>query len=111
MYLQKYLHYVKMLIKENLSFDWDNGNFSKNEKHGVGKSEIEDFFRSQIYVSHDFKHSNSEERFVAIGQNPKGRHMIAVFTLRKDSIRPISVRYMNKRETEKYEKENSKVQN
>jgi uncharacterized protein len=111
MYLQKYLHYVKMLITEEPSFDWNDGNVNKNEKHGVEKSEIEEFFRSHVYVSYDFKHSNSEERFVAIGQNPKEKHMIVFFTLRKALIRPISARYMNKREIENYEKEIAKIQN
>jgi uncharacterized DUF497 family protein len=100
-----------MLIKGDPSFDWDDGNVSKNQKHGISKPEIEEFFRLQIYVSEDLKHSNSEQRFMAIGQNSNGKYMIVVFTIREESIRPISARHMNKREIENYEKEITKVQN
>ena len=58
MYLQKYLHYVKMLIKGDPSFDWDEGNVSKNEKHGISRKEIEEFFKLQIYIFEDIKHSD-----------------------------------------------------
>lgn len=76
MYLQKYLHYVKMLIKGTPSFDWDKGNIKKIEIHGLEKSEVKDFFRSHVYVSHDFKHSDSEERFAAIGQSSNEKYMV-----------------------------------
>lgn len=111
MYLQKYLHYVKMFITGSQNFNWDKGNANKNKKHGIKKSEIEKFFRSRVYVSDDLKHSNAEERFIAIGKGSNEKHMIVVFTLRKGAIRPISARYMNKREIEKYEKEITKVKN
>jgi uncharacterized DUF497 family protein len=109
MYLQKYVHYVKILLKKDLFFSWDRGNVGKNEKHGVSKAEIEEFFKSQVHVSYDFKHSNSEQRYLAIGKSSKGRYMVVAFTIREESIRPISARHMNKREIEKYEKEITKI--
>lgn len=111
MYLQKYVHYAKKLLKRSFGFDWDKGNISKNEKHNISRQEIEDLFSSQIHVSLDFKHSNSEQRYLAIGKNLNGKHMVVAFTIRDDLIRPISARYMNKREIEKYEKEITKIQN
>jgi len=46
----------------------------------------------------------------AIGRTDKGRGVFIIFTLRRRGdellIRPISVRYMHKKEIEAYEKEN-----
>ncbi len=111
MYLQKYLHYAKILLKGVSGFDWDKGNVNKNEKHGVSKAEIEEFFRLKTYIFEDLKHSEHEQRFLVIGKSKNGKHMVVSFTIRKDLVRPISARYMNKREVEKYEKEIAKIQN
>jgi uncharacterized DUF497 family protein len=55
-------------------------------------------------------HSLAEERLKAIGRSHSGRSIFLVFTLRerdgKTYIRPISARYMHRREVETYEKEN-----
>jgi uncharacterized DUF497 family protein len=60
-------------------------------------------------------HSPTEERFKAIGTTAEGRHVFVVFTLRRrDSatlIRPITARYMHRKEGEYYEKTASTVQN
>jgi uncharacterized DUF497 family protein len=110
MSLQKYLHYAKILLQEFTGFDWDKGNATKNEKHGVSKAEIEEFFKLQVYIFEDLKHSDHEQRFLAFGESANGKHMVVSFTIRMDLVRPISARYMNKREVEKYEKEIAKIQ-
>jgi uncharacterized DUF497 family protein len=87
-------------------FDWDAGNRDKCRKHGLALAEIEAFFRGRIAV-----HPTSlgkEERFIAIGSTAEGRNVLVVFTLRtrngKTLIRPISARYMHRREVAHYEK-------
>lgn len=54
--------------------------------------------------------THSERRFRAIGYTDKGRGVFIVFTFRKKGdevlIRPISARYMHKKEVDAYEKEN-----
>lgn len=54
--------------------------------------------------------THSERRFRAIGHTDKGRGVFIVFTFRKKGdevlIRPISARYMHKKEVDAYEKEN-----
>ena len=92
-------------------FDWDEGNRKKCKKHGVTNEEIEFLILSSPDVFFDEKHSSElEERFLAIGQNHIGRHLMVVFTLREKEgekyIRPISARYMHKKEVDYYEKEN-----
>ena len=62
-------------------FDWDEGNEAKCQKHGVTLKEIEEFFQTQIYVAPDIKHSQAEERFLAVGRVTSGRPMFIAFTL------------------------------
>jgi hypothetical protein len=62
----------------------------------------------------DIKNSVFEERFVAIGRTPGGRYAFVAFTPRQHGerllLRPISARYMHKKEVAKYEKESSTLQ-
>lgn len=59
----------------------------------------------------DIRHSAHEERLVAIGRNRHGRALFVVFTIRtrdgRRLVRPLSARYMHKREIEGYEAEES----
>ena len=59
-------------------------------------------------------HSKSEERFKAIGKGNNGRWIFLVFTLRtrrgQRFVRPISARFMHKKEVEHYEKETAALQ-
>ncbi len=95
-------------------FDWDEGNRSRRQKHGVSPAKIEDIFRRPIAVVPDPLHSKSEERFKAIGRTVEGRGIFVVFTFRtrrcKRLIRPISARRMHKREMKHYEKETATLQ-
>lgn len=91
-------------------FEWDKGNRAKCEKHGLSVSAIESLFTRPLAILPDSAHSHSERRFRAIGRTEKGRGVFIVFTLRRKGdevlIRPISARYMHKKEIEAYEKEN-----
>jgi len=99
---------------EIAGFDWDDGNRSKCQKHGVSQAAIESVFRGPIAVLPDPQHSKSEVRFQAIGKSDDGRWIFLVFTLRaqqnKRLVRPISARFMHKKEVEHYEKETAAVQ-
>ena len=95
-------------------FNWDTGNISKCQKHGLTQEEIEHFFQQKkIYISPDIKHSTIEERFLAIGKGLGNKLIVVTFTFRnqrgKKLIRPISARFMNKKEVQKYEKEIEKT--
>ena len=91
------------------AFDWDAGNRDKCQKHGVSIAVIESLFHSPIAVFPDPAHSDREEQFKAIGRTEDGRSVLIVFTLRMRNgetlIRPISARYMRRKESEYYEKE------
>jgi uncharacterized DUF497 family protein len=90
-------------------FDWDRGNLEKCRRHGVEIAAVEEVFRQILWVTPDPGHSIHESRFRAVGRDVKGRHVFIVFTLRTGAggvlIRPISARYMHKREVRHYEKQ------
>jgi uncharacterized DUF497 family protein len=94
-------------------FDWDDGNREKCCKHGVSIADIEAMFLQPFAVFPDPEHSRGEERFKSIGTTTQGRHIFVVFTVRERAdallIRPISARYMRRKEIEHYEKEIAKT--
>jgi uncharacterized protein len=59
------------------------------------------------HVAPDPKHSAEEDRFIAVGRSARGRPLFVAFIFRtKDGerlIRPVSARYMHKKEIEGYE--------
>lgn len=89
------------------SFDWDVGNRAKCQKHGVSISEIERIFEGDPAIAPDRKHSGSEDRYIAIGKGKGNRPMFVAFTYRVRAgaqlVRPVSARYMHKKEAERYE--------
>ena len=94
-------------------FDWDAGNRAKCEKHGASVAEVEGLFSSPLLLIPDASHSQSEERLRAIGKTASGRSVFLVFTIRvragKRLIRPVSARYMHRKEVKHYEKESPDV--
>ena len=94
-------------------FDWDPGTRAKCEKHGVSVVEVEGLFSKPLLVIPDASHSESEERLRAIGKTASGRSVFLVFTIRvragKRVIRPVSARYMHRKEVKHYEQENPDV--
>jgi uncharacterized protein len=89
-------------------FDWDDANRHKCQRHGVSIAEIEDLFGGPVVVLPDVDHSQAERRFRAVGRTSEGRLMFVVFTHRGHggdmNLRPISARYMHRKEARNYEK-------
>lgn len=88
-------------------FDWDDGNWPKCGKHGVSQAEIEAVLLRAPMVMAD-PHPR-EPRMRAIGRTQAGRHVFLVFMLKHVKgqvlLRPISARYMHKKEVEHYAQE------
>lgn len=89
-------------------FDWDDGNRSKCQIHGVPIAEIEALFVHGTRVAPDPKHSANEDRLIAVGTTGAGRPLFVAFTMRtkegRHLIRPVTARYMHAREVAAYEK-------
>lgn len=88
-------------------FQWDKGNLDKNWlKHHVIHIECEQiFFNEPLIVADDLEHSLNEKRWYALGRTESDRRLFVVFTIRKNRIRVISARDMNKNERRKYNEE------
>jgi uncharacterized protein len=88
-------------------FDWDEGNLAKCQKHGLAVDDIEAVFKGALQVAADEKHSTAETRYYVIGRGDGVRPILVVFTLRRQGeavlIRPISARYMHRKETHRHE--------
>lgn len=84
-------------ISKNLEFEWNKGNSGKNLKHDVTDEESEEAFFDDEGVIY-------EERFILLGKTKTGRLIYVVFTFRKNKIRVISARDINKKEVVYYEK-------
>jgi uncharacterized DUF497 family protein len=89
-------------------FDWDDGNRTKCQKHGVSVDTVERVFNRGVMILPDDAHSLTEQRFRGVGYSAQGRALFVVFTIRRPRgevlIRPISARFMHKKEVEHYEK-------
>ena len=87
-------------------FDWDKGNIIKNLlKHQVESLECEEAFGDGgKVVFRDAKHSAGEKRYILIGKTMTGRLLFIVFTVRKNLLRVVSARGLNKKEAHFYEK-------
>ena len=90
-------------------FDWDRGNWPKCGKHGVSREEVEQVFAGVPAIMVD-PHPR-EPRIRAIGRTRSGRYVFLVYALRavhgRTLIRPISARYMHKKESDHYENSSS----
>lgn len=98
------------LLTAARGFDWDAGNVAKNwEQHRVTPAECEQaFFNHPLIVAPDANHSAQEARFYSLGQTDRGRRLFVVFTLRRDRVRVISARDMNRTERERYHAQTEK---
>lgn len=92
-------------------FEWDDANWPKCGKHGVSREEIEHALSNDPSVFPDTEHSSDEERWKSIGTNNDGRYLFINFTMRFRAgrdilIRPISARYMHRKEILRYGRSN-----
>jgi uncharacterized DUF497 family protein len=97
-------------------FDWDDGNREKCQQHGLTIADIERILaNAETLIVPDEKNSKVEPRFLAIGRTATARYAVVIFTPRRREnetvLRPISARYMHRKEIDKYAQEISRTQN
>ena len=87
------------------------GNREKCRNHGVSVAEIEGVLRKDPRIAPDMAHSTEEDRFIAVGKTSRGRPVFVAFTFRTKAgrrlIRPVTARFMHKKEIAAYEKTES----
>jgi uncharacterized DUF497 family protein len=88
-----------------VKFEWDDAKDRSNKKkHGVSFAEVQRLFESgEDYLEiFDAEHSETEDRFIAIGPIDRGV-VVVVYTEREENlIRIIGARFANKREQEMF---------
>lgn len=98
---------MKNILDNVEGFEWDKGNIDKNWlKHKLLHVECEQiFFNEPLILADDVKHSQKEKRWFVLGRTELNRYLLVVFTVRKNLIRVISARDMNKKERKVYYEE------
>ena len=84
-----------------VKFEWDDGKDQSNQaKHGVSFVEAQRLFElSDDYLEiFDAEHSESEDRFIAIGPIDRGIVVVVYTEREEDVIRIIGARLANRRE-------------
>ena len=85
-------------------FDWDQANWRKSElKHGVAAAEAEEALLKDPLCQIDPRHSDDEQRYVALGETSEGRRLFISFTVRRGRARVISARPMSRKERAIYD--------
>lgn len=89
-----------------LEFQWDEAKARSNlEAHGVDFEEALGVFEDPLSLTiDDPDHSVSEQRFITMGVDRNGRHLVIVRTDRSDQIRLISARKATPSERRQYER-------
>ena len=92
------------LVVRLIGFDWDEANWRKSElKHGVAAAEAEEALLKDPLCQVDPRHSDDEQRYVALGETNEGRRLFVSFTVRRGRARVISARPMSRRERAIYD--------
>jgi uncharacterized protein len=88
-----------------MKFSWDENKAIRNlAKHGISFEEAKTVFDDPLYVDiYDPDHSQSEVRYIIIGESQQGRLLVASYTKRGKAIRLITARLVTPSERELYE--------
>jgi uncharacterized DUF497 family protein len=96
---------VQVVIDGLKGFEWDAANWRKSElKHGIAAAEAEEVVLNDPMCQVDARHSDDEQRYVALGATNEGRRLFVSFTVRHSRVRIISARPMSRKERRIYEK-------
>ena len=90
-----------------MRFEWDVKKARRNiRKHRVSFTEAATVFNDpQFIVAADDDYSDSERRFVIMGESNIGRVLVVAYVEREARIRLISAREATRRERQNYEEE------
>ena len=93
-------------MSDTLRVEWDPRKAAVNRaKHKVSFEEAVTVFGDPLgRITDDPRHSETEERYVLLGQSARRRLLVVMFTERGQAIRLISARKTTRRERREYEK-------
>ena len=87
-----------------MQYEWDPAKNRANlAKHGVDFADAVAIFEDDLALTRPDIESRGEPRFVTLGMDAFGRHLVVVFAERGARIRIISARLATKQERTSYE--------
>jgi uncharacterized protein len=87
-----------------MPYEWDPvKNRANIAKHGVDFADAVAVFEDELALTRPDPESRGESRFVTVGVDAFGRHLVVVFVEREAQIRIISARPATKQERKSYE--------
>jgi len=87
-----------------MAFEWDPAKARANlSKHGVDFADAVAVFEDPMALSGPDADVRGEARFVVLGVDAFGRHLVVAFTERGTNTRLISARLASKKERKSYE--------
>ena len=87
-----------------MEYEWDPAKNRANlAKHGINFADAVAVFEDDLALTRPDATSHGESRFVTLGVDGFGRHLVVVFTERGARIRIISARVATKLERKLYE--------
>jgi uncharacterized DUF497 family protein len=91
----------KILTEDDPSFEWDNANREHISRHNVSPQEIAELFWNEA-MDLNYELQNGEERWTSVGHTNQLRILVVVWTMRAESIRPVTAFEAGKRLTNEY---------
>ena len=87
-----------------MTYEWDAAQSRANfAKHGIDFADAVAVFEDDLALTRPDAESRGERRFLTLGVDAFGRHLVVVFTERTARIRIISARLATKQERKAYE--------
>lgn len=89
-----------------MELEWDADKATSNlKKHGIDFADAATVLFDDMAITIRDESVDDEERFITLGIDALGRHLVVVYTWRGDSVRLISAREAGRREWRRYEGE------
>jgi uncharacterized DUF497 family protein len=86
--------------------EWDADKAASNlKKHGVDFADAATVLFDDMAITIRDDSVDEEERFVTLGMDALGKHLVVIYTWRGDSVRLISARAAGRLERRRYERE------
>ena len=76
-------------VDREILFDWDEYNATHLARHGIERSEVEEFFWADPSIR-DHEVVDGEDRWTSVGATSSLRILVLVFTVRHKKIRAIT---------------------
>jgi len=87
-----------------MRFQFDPRKAASNfKKHGISFADAEGVFADPLAIHQADPDTEGEARWIAVGMGSAGHILVAVYTVRSEDIRLISVRRATRREVRDYE--------